>query len=89
VDSAGQAVAAGLTVDKAVSFGERWENQAVSGGGHSGSAASLPARTTETRWHGDVNRGGVVTASDRPGRKRQSQVEPLPNNFQSNLNIKN
>jgi hypothetical protein len=58
VDSAGQAAAAGLTVDKAVSFGERWENQAVSGGG-----AATTAAVRQAYRRGPQRRGGTVTST--------------------------
>jgi hypothetical protein len=36
---------------------------------HSGGAVILLVRTAATGWRGDVDRGGEVAASDRPGRR--------------------
>jgi hypothetical protein len=38
----------------------------------SGGAVNLPARMAMTGWHGDVDRGGEVAASDRLGRNSRA-----------------
>jgi hypothetical protein len=62
--------------DLTTSFGGTRQRpvQAVRGGG----AANLPARTTTTGWHGDVDRGGEVATSDRPGRDDHAYKSAAP-----------
>jgi hypothetical protein len=45
-----------------------WGNLAVSSSG----TTNLPVRTAVTGWHGDVDPGGKVAASDRPGRNSRA-----------------
>jgi hypothetical protein len=35
---------------------------------HSGGAVNLPVRMTAMGWRGNIDHGGEVAASDRPGR---------------------